>query len=70
MQSVILAYDTEKRLQQQGLAEPFTIGEWVYEAGTTYYDGVVQHVQQAIEQPNAAVAARDVTLYVSSRSAQ
>jgi hypothetical protein len=32
-QNIILAYDTEKRLQKQGLTQPFTIREWVCELG-------------------------------------
>jgi Cytosol aminopeptidase family, N-terminal domain len=67
IQNVILAYDTEKRLQQQGLAQPFTIQEWVSEAGSLYYKGVVQKIQQAIELSNAKVSARSSTLYVNSK---
>src|SRR5580693_8673184 len=34
--SVLAAYDTEQRLQAQGLAEKFTISEWVIEAGPSF----------------------------------
>jgi hypothetical protein len=67
MQNVILAYDTEKRLQKQGLAQPFTISEWVYEAGSAFYTGAVRKVQQAIAQTNAQVAARSSAPYISGR---
>lgn len=67
MQHVILAYDTEKRLQQQGLAEPFTLEEWVYEAGAAFFAGAVSKVQQAVELTNAQVAARSSAPYISGR---
>ncbi|MEA3207478.1 MAG: hypothetical protein QOE70_535, partial [Chthoniobacter sp.] len=41
VESVLSAYDTERRLQAQGLAEKFAIGEWVIEAGPSYFDGAV-----------------------------
>jgi hypothetical protein len=67
MQNAILAYDTQKRLQQQRLAQPFTIQEWIYEAGPTYYKGVIQKVQQAIALTNTQVAARSSTPYINSK---
>lgn len=67
MQNVILAYDTEKRLQKQGLAQPFTIREWVCEAGADFYTGVVSKVKQAIELTNTQIASRSLTPYVSGR---
>src|SRR4051812_7102914 len=33
LQGILLAYDTEKRLQKEGLAKPFTLEEWIVEAG-------------------------------------
>ena len=67
MQNVMLAYDTEKRLQEQGLAQPFTIQEWVCEAGSDFYAGVVSQLKQAIELTNAQIASRSLTPYVTSR---
>ncbi len=67
MQNAILAYDTEKRLQKQGLSQLFTIQEWVYEAGPAYYRGVLQKIQQAIELSNAKVAARNSTPYANTK---
>lgn len=58
VENVILAYDTEKRLQQHQLAKPFTIKEWVMEAGSDYYNDTVAKVQQGIQQANTQVAAR------------
>lgn len=67
MQNVILAYDTEKRLQKQGLAQSVTIREWVYEAGPAFYAGAISKVKQAIELTNGQVATRSSTPYVRGR---
>lgn len=67
MRNVMLAYDTEKRLQKQGLAQPFTIREWVCEAGSDFYAGVISQVKQAIDLTNTQIASRTSAPYVSGR---
>ena len=67
MQNVILAYDTEKHLQKQGLAQPFIIHEWVCEAGSDFYAGVVSQVKQAIELTNTQIASRRSIPYAIGR---
>lgn len=67
MQNVILAYDTEKRLQKQGLAHSFSIHEWVCEAGSAFYTGVSSQVKQAIALTNAQIASRSSTPYMAGR---
>lgn len=62
--NVILAYDTEKRLQAQALAQPFTVTEWVMEAGADYYASTVTKVQQEVARANAEVAARPKIAFV------
>src|SRR5258708_140948 len=49
VESVLSAYDTEQRLQAQGLAEKFAISEWVIEAGPSYFDGAVEQIGKGIE---------------------
>lgn len=58
VESVILAYDTEKQLQKKGLAKPYTISEWTMEAGADYYADTVVKVQQGIQRSTVQVAAR------------
>ena len=60
---MLLAYDTERRLQQQGFAKSFTLGEWVVEAGPAYFDETVAGVKTAIDQAGAAAKARDPKPY-------
>src|SRR5207248_1612093 len=67
VEQVVLSYDTEKRLQEQGLA-PKTgdMAEFVVEAGPKYFDGAVQHVGEAVERAGSAIKQRDGTSFVKS----
>jgi hypothetical protein len=60
---VLLAYDTEKRLQKEGLAKPFTLEEWVVEAGPDYFDDTLKSVQKGIEEAKATAAKRPSDTY-------
>jgi hypothetical protein len=59
------AYDTEKRLQAQGLTPKFSIEDVVIEAGPSYFDSAVKQVGEGIDSVNAELAKRDVSPYVS-----
>src|SRR5947209_920788 len=41
VRGMLLAYDTEKRLQKEGLAREWTLEEWHVEAGPAYFDETV-----------------------------
>ena len=58
------AYDTEKRLQAQGLTPEFSIENVVIEAGPSYFDSAVKQVGEGIDSVNADLAKRDPTPYV------
>jgi hypothetical protein len=66
-QGLLLAYDTEKRLQKEGLAKAFTLAEWVVEAGPDYFDDTVKGVQKGIEKAKAAAAQRPSDPYASNK---
>jgi hypothetical protein len=65
VEQMLSAYDTEKRLQAQGLAPEFSIEDVVIEAGPSYFDSAVKQVGEGIESVNAELAKRDATPYVS-----
>jgi Cytosol aminopeptidase family, N-terminal domain len=46
VRGMLLAYDTEKRLQKAGLASPYTLDEWIVEAGPMYFDETVATVEK------------------------
>src|SRR6266404_5991435 len=60
-EEMLAAYDTEKRLQAQGLAPEFSIESFVIEAGPTFFDGAVKQVGEGIESVTADLLQR-VTL--------
>ena len=62
-ENVISAYDTEKRLQAQGLAEKFSIVDWTIEAGPTFFDSAATKVAQGIQVATTAGATRDAAPY-------
>ena len=55
----ILAYDTEKRLQQRGLLPQHSVGEWVYEASPAFFERTVEGVDEAVKRANAEVTTRE-----------
>src|SRR6266702_4049795 len=65
-EQMLSAYDTEKRLQAQGLAPKFSIESLVIEAGPTFFDGAVKQVGQGINSITAELAKRDSTPYGST----
>src|SRR3974390_3040068 len=65
-EQMLSAYDTEKRLQAQGLAPKFSIESVVIEAGPTYFDSAVKQVGEGLETVSADLAKRNTSPYVSS----
>ena len=63
IEQMLSAYDSEKRLQAQGLAPMFSIETFVIEAGPAFFDGAVKQVGEGIESVNAELAKRDATPY-------
>jgi Cytosol aminopeptidase family, N-terminal domain len=65
-EEMLAAYDTEKRLQAQGLAPKFSIESLVIEAGPSFFDGAVKQVGQGIDSVTAELQKRDATSYASN----
>jgi hypothetical protein len=63
VEAMLSAYDTEKRLQAQGLADGFSIKEWVIEAGPTFFESAVQQVGAGIESSDRDLAQRNAAPY-------
>ena len=64
---MLLAYDTEKRLQKEGLANAYTLDQWNVEAGPMYFDETVEGVKNAIEQAKKAIKARGTEPYSKTK---
>jgi hypothetical protein len=67
VRGMLLAYDTEKRLQKEGLNRDFTLEQWNVEAGPKYFDETVTGVQKAIEQVDKAIKDRSADPLLKSK---
>ena len=67
LRGVLLAYDTEKRLQKEGLGKAFTLDEWWHEAGPTFFDESVGGAQKAVKEADTAIAARSSSPYAGGK---
>ena len=67
VRGMLLAYDTEKRLQKEGLGRPFTLEEWWVEAGPTYFDETVAGVKKASAEAADLIKARESKPYASGK---
>jgi hypothetical protein len=66
IEQMLLAYDTEKRLQVQRLAPEFTIEDLVIEAGPAFFDSAVRQVGEGIHSITTELAQRDGAPYDST----
>lgn len=65
-EQMLSAYDTEKRLQTQGLAPRFNIESLVIEAGPSFFDSAVKQVGEGIDSVSAELSRRDTTPYLAT----
>src|SRR5262245_28543658 len=63
VKAMLLAYDTDQRMQKEGLAKAFTLEEWIVEAGPAYFDETVSAAQTAIKDAKDAAAKRQTQPY-------
>src|SRR3954468_13203238 len=67
VRGVLLAYDTENRLQKEGLARKFTLEQWNVEAGPAFFDDTVGGVQKGIKEAKATAVKRPADPYGNAR---
>lgn len=65
-EQLLSAYDTEKRLQAQGLAPSFSIESLVIEAGPAFFDAAVKQVGEGLAAITPELQKRDSTPYASN----
>ena len=66
VEQMLGAYDTEKRLQAQGLAPSFNIESFVIEAGPSFFDSAVKQVGQCIDLAIKELGKREAAPYLST----
>lgn len=65
--AMLLAYDTEKRLQKEGLAKPYALEEWIVEAGPDFFDETVAGVEKGINAAKAILKERSAEPYLRAK---
>ena len=68
VEQMLTAYDTEKRLQAQGLAPDFSIEDLVIEAGPTFFEDAAKQVGGGIESMAAKIAQGNAAPYSSAET--
>ncbi len=63
LRGMLLAYDTNQRMQQEGLAKSFTLESWNVEAGQQFFDETATGAEKAIADVNAALQKRSADPY-------
>jgi leucyl aminopeptidase len=67
VRGMLLAYDTHRRLQQEGLASDWTLDGWNVEAGPAYFAETVAGVTRGVAEANATAAARTTAPYTRKK---
>jgi hypothetical protein len=65
VRGMLLAYDTDQRLQSEGLLDKYELNQWSIEAGPAYFDETVDGVKQAATEAAAQIAKRPATKYAA-----
>jgi hypothetical protein len=67
VRGMLLAYDTEQRLQKEGLAKNYSLEEWWVEAGPAYFDETVAGVKKATAEATDLIKVRGSKPYTSGK---
>jgi hypothetical protein len=65
VRGMLLAYDTDRRLQAEGLSDKYELAEWWVEAGPAYFNETVAGTRQAVTEAAALVAKRPPGKYAA-----
>jgi hypothetical protein len=66
VRGMLLGYDTDLRLQAEGLSDKYQLAEWWVEAGPAYFDETAGGVEQAVTEAAAVIAKRPSTKYATA----
>lgn len=66
VEQFLLAYDTQKRLQAEGLSPISNLADFTIEAGPKFFDSTVEEVKTAVASAAAQIKVRDAAPYHAS----
>jgi hypothetical protein len=64
---MLLAYDTERRMQKESLAKEYKLEEWWMEAGPAYYEETVKQTKKAIGEADNIIKTRLTVPFIRPR---
>lgn len=67
IRGLLLARDTDLRLQQEGLARKYILETWVVEAGPAFYKDTIAGVRKGMETADSAIKLRTKKPYATSK---
>ncbi|HEV3304288.1 MAG TPA: M17 family peptidase N-terminal domain-containing protein [Planctomycetaceae bacterium] len=65
IRGLLSAYDTDRRMQKEGLARPYTLEEWSEEAGPAFFDDTVEGAKKAISEAKTLIHDRSTKSFAS-----
>ena len=65
IRGTLSAYDTDRRMQKEGLAKPYTLEEWSEEAGPAFFDDTVEGAKKAISEAKTLIHDRSTKSFTS-----
>jgi Cytosol aminopeptidase family, N-terminal domain len=65
VKGMLLAYETELRLQNEGLSSNYNLTDWDVEAGPAYFDETIAGVREAVSQAATETAKRSPEKHAS-----
>src|SRR5262249_10195710 len=66
VRGLLLARDTDVRLQKEGLSKEVTMEEWVEEAGPAFYQETIAGMNTGIDEAKSAIGKRKTTPFVTT----
>lgn len=67
VRGVLLAYDTDRRMQKEKLAKGYALSEWWVEAGPAFFDETTAGVKSAAADATDRIKARGTKAYTSEK---
>lgn len=68
VRGMLTAYNTDRRMQNEGLARSYSLEEWWIEAGPAFYDETVAGVKMAASEAAESARKKAATRYRNQRS--
>jgi Cytosol aminopeptidase family, N-terminal domain len=65
IRGLLTAYDTDRRMQKEGLAKRYTLEEWEEEAGPAFFNDTIDGAKKAISEAKALIHDRSTKSFAS-----